>query len=98
MSSLLLSPKAAANSAVSGRWPPEDVGAGIESSSDDRRGLPSLSLEAGMIVILPQGMWHQCEAPRAVSVMTASLMAQQSGSDAALRDATASDPIRFEAR
>ncbi|MBY0318764.1 MAG: cupin domain-containing protein [Reyranella sp.] len=34
-------------------------------------GLQSLSLKAGMVVIVPQSMWHQFESPGGVSVMTA---------------------------
>lgn len=34
-------------------------------------GLQSLSLKAGMVVIVPQSMWHQFESPDGVSVMTA---------------------------
>ena len=35
------------------------------------QGLQSLSLKAGMMLIVPQHMWHQFEAPGGVSVMTA---------------------------
>lgn len=34
-------------------------------------GKQSLSLSAGMVVIVPQNMWHQFEAPDGVCVMTA---------------------------
>jgi quercetin dioxygenase-like cupin family protein len=35
------------------------------------QGRQSLNLHAGMIAIVPQGTWHQFEAPGGVSVMTA---------------------------
>ena len=35
------------------------------------KGLQSLRLQAGMLVIVPQNMWHQFESPGGVSVMTA---------------------------
>lgn len=34
-------------------------------------GLRSLKLKAGMVVVVPQSMWHQFESPGGVSVMTA---------------------------
>jgi mannose-6-phosphate isomerase-like protein (cupin superfamily) len=34
-------------------------------------GLRSLRLKAGVVVIVPQSMWHQFESPDGVSVMTA---------------------------
>jgi mannose-6-phosphate isomerase-like protein (cupin superfamily) len=34
-------------------------------------GTHSVALEAGMVAIVPQGMWHRFEAPDGVSLMTA---------------------------
>ena len=34
-------------------------------------GPQSVALEAGMVAIVPQGMWHRFEAPDGVSLMTA---------------------------
>src|SRR5215475_10620264 len=37
----------------------------------DDEGVRSMKLTAGMLAIVPQGMWHQFVAPNGVSLMTA---------------------------